>query len=173
MNDVHHVGINLREELFHRIQKLSEILDFPLDLIINVSLLEGILPVWISYQKLLSDISDKESPISEYDYQGVLDELSMQINSDFENIQKLDFLEDKFEEIYPFGSFTDLQERRTEFVKFLRTNKEIEEVEVEEVAQKPIPEKIKETPAKISEKEEEEEIIPSLFSKFISFICKF
>ena len=82
MNDIHQLNIRLEKELFQRIQKLSEILDLPLDHIINISLLEGILSLWIPYQKLLSEISDKESPITEEDYQGVLDELTTQINSD-------------------------------------------------------------------------------------------
>jgi len=170
VTDFEEVEIKLTKGVFNRLKKISEILDTPLDKVINTSLLDGILPLWIPYQNLLNEISDKENPINEEDYQDVLDELSTQINSDFEIIQRLESLEDEFEEMFPFGHFTDLQERRTEFIKFLRVNREIEEVEVEEVAQEPIQEKIKETPATISEKEEEEEIIPSLFSRFKSFI---
>lgn len=166
MSDFEKVEVKIGKDILHRLKKVSEILDISLDKIINISLLDGIFPLWIPYQKLLSDISDKESLISEEDYQDVLDELSTQINSDFENIQELDSLEDKFETQYPFGLFKDLQERRTEFIKFIRAYKEIE---VEEVAQEPIQEKIKVTPTKISEKEEEEETIPSLFSRFKSF----
>jgi len=168
MSNFEKVEVKLVKDVLQRLQKISEILDISLDKIINTSLLDGIFPLWIPYQKLLSDISDKESPISEEDYQDVLRELSTRINSDFENIQRLDSLEDKFETQYPFGLFIDLHERKAEFIKFLKTYNEKEEVEIEEVSQEPVQEKIKVVSTKSAK--EEEELPPSLFSRFRSFI---
>ena len=170
MSNTELVQVKLGKDILHRLKKISEILDISLDKVINTSLLDGVFPLWIPYQKLLSDISDKESPISEEDYQDVLDELSAQINSDFENIQKLDSLEDKFEEQYPFGLFKDLKERKTEFIKFIKTYKEVEEEKAEEIVQEPVQEEIKEVPVRIDSSEEEGEMPPLLFSKFLTFI---
>jgi len=168
MSNFEKVEVKLVKNVLQRLQKISEILDISLDRIINTSLLDGIFPLWIPYQKLLSDISDKESPINEEDYQDVLDELSTRINSDFENIQRLDSLEDKFETQYPFGLFKDLKERKTEFIKFIKTYRETEDEIVEEGIKEPVQEEIKEVSTKSSEGEEE--LPPSLFSKFLTFI---
>ncbi|MBA7668953.1 hypothetical protein ES703_77073 [subsurface metagenome] len=170
MSNFEKVEVKLGKDILHRLKKISEILDISLYKVINTSLLDGIFPLWIPYQKLLSDISDKENLISEEDYQDVLDELSTQINSDFENIQRLDSLEDKFETQYPFGLFKDLQERKTEFIKFIKTYKEVEEEKAEEAVQEPVQKEIKEVPIRIDSAEEEEEIPSSLFSRFKSFI---
>lgn len=170
MSDFEKVEVKLGKDILHRLKKISEILDISLGKIINISLLDGIFPLWIPYQRLLSDISDKESPISEEDYQDVLDKLSTRIDSDFENIQRLDSFEDKFETQYPFGLFKDLQERKTEFIRFIKTYKEVEEEKAEEVAQEPVQKQIKEVPISIDSDEEEKEMPPSLFSRFLSFI---
>ncbi|MFW9939390.1 MAG: hypothetical protein ACFFFT_00020 [Candidatus Thorarchaeota archaeon] len=162
------VEIALAKELHQRVQKISEALDIPLDTIINVCLLDGIFPLWLPYQKLLNDISDKESPIKEEDYQDILYWLSTHVHSNIESIENLSSLENEFEEEYPFGSFQDLQERRDEFIKFLRSYNEVEDIEVEEIPERPVSEKIKKV--KIGSVEEEEEMPPSIFSKFTRFI---
>ena len=170
MNDFKKIEVKLDEEMVSRLQELSEILNVSVNKIINTSLLDGILPYWLPYQQTLTEISDKENPITEEDYQDAIDALAAKINSDFEILKLFDSRESEFESLYPIGHFKDLEERKTKFIKFLKTNIAIELEEPEEEIDTPTQEKAVDIPIDNDITEEEEDVFPSLFSRFFSYI---
>ena len=163
------IEVKLDEEMVSRLQKLSEILNISMGKIINASLLEGILPYWIPYQQILTEISNKENPITEEDYQDAIDVLSTGLNSGLEILERVDARESEFESLYPFGYFKDLEERKTEFIKFLKVNRAIKPEEPEQEIDLPIQEKVIDTPSDNRLVEEEEDVSPSLFSRVFSY----
>lgn len=165
------IEVKIEKKMLSRLQKISEILDISLNKIFNTSLLDGILPYWIPYQQILAEISNKETPIAEEDYQDAIETLSTKIDSDFENIQDFETRESEFESLYPFGHFEDLQERKSEFIKFLGLKSTVkEEEELKEAEQCPPQKEIIKTSESTDSVEEEEVVSPSLFSKCSSYV---
>ena len=169
MNGFEKFEVKIEKELLSRLRELSETLGISLNRIINTSLFDGILPYWMSYQQILSDISNKESSITEEDYQDTINTLIAEIDSDFENIQNLGFREQEFEKLYPFGSLKDLEERRAEFIAFFKASQDHREEKQEEVREQEKVVVIKPVEEKKEEKEEKSQT-PSLISRFLSFL---
>lgn len=173
MNGFEKVTIKIEKEMLSRLQKISEVLNISLDKVINASLVDGVLPYWLSYQQILTEISNKEGSITEEDYQDAVDTLTSEIDSDFEDIQGFTAYESEFESLYPFGHFTDLHKRRTHFITFLRSRREVKEILEEEVPEpQPLEKKTIKPPLDTeSDKEDEGEAIPpSLFSRISSYV---
>ena len=174
MSEFKKVEFKIRTNLLQRLENLAEILNISFERILNICLLHGILPFWIPYQQLLTELSDKETPINEEDYREDLNRLSSQINLDFQALQELEILEEEFEELYPFHSFEDNNERRKNFISFIRGRRLSEKEEKEkEILKNPDQEHIihaKPQKEERKEKVEEEETFPSLVSRFLTFL---
>ncbi len=143
--------IELGKEIQKKLQKISEIFKTSLNNVVHASLLHGFNHFWL--------------PMQEYSSELKVEDLKDQIESSHKIFQNFDDFESKFEDKYPFGTFSDLQERHNEFIKFieiLNKPKDVEKEKPQQIVriQRVTGESIKKEEPEEEEEEEEEKAPP-------------
>ncbi len=113
--------IQLELEIQNKLEEVSRILNIPPTKVLNASLLHGLNRYRFPLQKYNSELKVEEQPVKEEEYQPILADLKTQIELSYEIIQDINDFESKFEDRYPFGTFSDFHEREREYIRFIET----------------------------------------------------
>ena len=165
--------IKLEQGIQKKLKEISRILKIPPNKVLNASLLHGLNRYRFPLQKYNSELKAEAQPVKEEQYQPILSNLKNQIELSYLESQNLDEFESMFENKYPFGTFSSLQERETEYIKFLGELNKPKEIESKEEQPKiPIKHKIPEESSKEELEKEEGETPPiqSIFSWLNSYM---
>ncbi len=152
--------IQLELEIQNKLEEISKMLNMPTTKVLNASLLHGLNRYRFPLQKYTSELKVEEQPVKEEEYQPILADLKTQIESSYEIIQDINEFESKFEDKYPFGTFSDFQEREREYIKFIEIRNRPPNVEKEEPSKIVITKKVIKVPIKKEELEVEKEKTP-------------
>ena len=151
--------IKLEQGIQNKLEEISRILNIPSNKVLNASLLHGLNRYRFPLQKYNSELKVEEQPVKEEQYQPILSNLKNLIELSYSESQNIDKFESMFENKYPFGTFSSLQERETEYIKFLGELSKPKEIEPKEEQLKiPIKHKILEEPTNKEELEDEDEL---------------
>ncbi len=124
--------IQLELEIQNKLERISRILNIPPTKVLNASLLHGLNRYRFPLQKYASELKVEEQPVKKEEYQPILSDLKTQIELSYEIIQDINEFESRFENKYPFGTFSDFQEREREYIKFIEILNSPPDVEKEE-----------------------------------------
>ncbi|KKK67978.1 hypothetical protein LCGC14_2948680 [marine sediment metagenome] len=149
--------IQLELEIQNKLEEISRILNIPPTKVLNASLLHGLNRYRFPLQKYNSELKVEEQPVKEEEYQPILSDLKSQIELSYEIIQDIDEFESRFENKYPFGTFSDFQEREREYIKFIETLNRPPDVGKEEPPRIVITKKVTKAAIKKEELEDKKE----------------
>ena len=153
--------IKLEQGIQKKLEEISKILNIPPNKVLNASLLHGLNRYRFPLQKYNSELKVEEQPVKEEQYQPILSNLKNQIELSYLESQNIDEFESMFENKYPFGTFSSLQERETEYIKFFGVLNKPKEIEPkEEPPEITIAQEILEEPTSKEELEDEDETPP-------------
>ena len=124
--------IRLEQGIQNKLEEISRILNIPSNKVLNASLLHGLNRYRFPLQKYNSELKVEEQPVKEEQYQPILSNLKNQIELSYSESQNIDKFESMFENKYPFGTFSSLQERETEYIKSLGELSKPKEIEPKE-----------------------------------------
>ncbi len=151
--------IKLEQGIQKKLEEISRILNIPFNKVLNASLLHGVNRYRFPLQKYNSELKVEEQPVKEEQYQPILSNLKNQIELSYLESQNIDKFESMFENKSPFGTFSSLQERETEYIKFLGELSKPKEIEPkEEPPEITIVHEILEEPTSKEELEDEDEL---------------
>ncbi len=165
--------IKLEQGIQNKLEEISRILNIPSNKVLNASLLHGLNRYRFPLQKYNSELKVEEQPVKEEQYQPILSNLKNLIELSYSESQNIDKFESMFENQYPFGTFSSLQERETEYIKFLGELNKPKEIEPKEEQPKiPIKHKIPEESSKeeLEKKEDETPPIQGILSWLNSYM---
>ena len=111
--------IKLEQGIQKKLEEISRVLNIPFNKVLNASLLHGLNLYRFPLQKYNSELKVEEQPVKEEQYQPILSNLKNLIALSYLESQNIDEFESMFENKHPFGTFSSLQERETEYIKFL------------------------------------------------------
>ncbi|KKM83226.1 hypothetical protein LCGC14_1311570 [marine sediment metagenome] len=149
--------IILEQGIQKKLEEISRILNILPNKVLNASLLHGLNRYRFPLQKYNSELKVEEQPVKEEQYQPILSNLKNQIELLYLELQNIDEFESMFEKKYSFGTFSNLQERETEYIKFLGEHSKPKEIESKEEQPKiPISHKIPEVEESSKEELEKE-----------------
>jgi hypothetical protein len=175
MSENNEKKIKLEKGIQKKLEEISRILNIPPNKVLNASLLHGLNRYRFPLQKYHSELKVEDQPVKVEQYQPILSNLKNQIELSYLESQNIDEFESMFEIKYPFGTFSNLQERETEYIKFIGELNKPKEIEPkEELPKIPISHKIPEveesSKEELDKEEDETPPIQGIFSWLNSYM---